>query len=159
MKTLRRYDLQHSYFFLTVVTYRREKLLLRSTSLFFDCWTKAKPVALVVLPDHFHVIVRSRDVAISNIMHDFKIRYSKRFRDLYRDGRVWQNRFWDHVIRDQRDMNKHVDYIHYNPVRHGIVDDPFDYEHSSLQRWFEEGYYPRNWGVQKEISFTGDFGE
>ncbi len=114
---------------------------------------------MVVLPDHFHVIVRSRDVAISNIMHDFKIRYSKRFRDLYRDGRVWQNRFWDHVIRDQRDMNKHVDYIHYNPVRHGIVDDPFDYEHSSLQRWFEEGYYPRNWGVQKEISFTGDFGE
>lgn len=56
-------------------------------------------------------------------------------------------------------MNNHLDYIHYNPVKHGIVDNPFEYEYSSLHEFFERNLYERNWGVGKELQFDGEFGE
>jgi putative transposase len=63
------------------------------------------------------------------------------------------------VIRDQEDFNRHIDYVHFNPVKHGLVRDPFKYEHSSLQKFFREGYYSRDWGCHELIGFAGDFGE
>jgi putative transposase len=93
-------------------------------------------------------------------MHKFKITYSRRFRDKYKiSGKIWQNRFWDHIIRDQKDMNRHLDYIHYNPVKHGITNDPFIYEHSSLGKYHSDGYYQRDWGVVDKIDIKGEFGE
>ena len=93
-------------------------------------------------------------------MHDYKIIYSRRYRDKYDDaGNIWQNRFWDHMIRDQEDMNKHLDYIHYNPVKHGYAKDPFLYEYSSLANYHKEGYYQRDWGVADILFREDDFGE
>ncbi len=92
-------------------------------------------------------------------MHDFKITYSRYFRNKYGPGRVWQNRFWDHIIRDQNDFNRHIDYIHFNPVKHGLVIDPFVFEHSSLVGYFAKGYYNRDWGVIDIPEFNDDFGE
>ena len=68
-------------------------------------------------------------------------------------------RFWDHVIRDENDMNSHLDYIHYNPVKHGLVDDPFDWKDSSIHGYHRRGLYERDWGVSREIDFVGEFGE
>ena len=76
-----------------------------------------------------------------------------------RTGRVWQHRYWDHMIWDQFDMNRHVDYIHINPVRHGLVKNPFEWEHSSIVDWQKKGYYQKDWGVQVGMEFAGDFGE
>jgi len=92
-------------------------------------------------------------------MHNFKLSYSRRYRLRHGPGRVWQNRFWEHVIRDQDNLNRHIDYIHYNPVHHGIVTDPFEYSMSSAVSWFERGYYQRDWGVREPISLDGLFGE
>ena len=64
-----------------------------------------------------------------------------------RPGRVWQNRFWERIIRDPKDLNNHLDYIHFNPVKHGLVDDPFEYTHSSLGNYFKKGSYSRDWRV------------
>jgi len=59
---------------------------------------------------------------------------------------IWQRRFWEHAIRDEADYLRHVDYIHYNPVKHGYVDAVKDWQYSSFHRWVEKGLYPLNWG-------------
>jgi putative transposase len=156
---LRRYYIENADYFVTVVTYRRERLLLRDVQLFWDSWHAQKPKAWVILPDHFHVIVNVGESDITSIVRDFKIRYSRRFRDRYRPGRVWQRRFWDHVIRNQEDMNRHLDYIHYNPVKHGITNDPFEHQHSSPAEFANRGFYERDWGSVDDVELQGEFGE
>jgi putative transposase len=60
--------------------------------------------------------------------------------------RLWQRRYWDHVIRDEADLVAHFDYIHYNPVKHGLVTRPEDWPHSSYLDWRRRGCYPERWG-------------
>jgi len=160
MKSLRRYDIRDRYYFITSVTHERNKILLSDIDIFWDCWPDIHLEAWVIMPDHFHALIKIENISISKIMHKFKITYSRRYRDKYKiSGKIWQNRFWDHIIRDQEDMNKHLDYIHYNPVKHGLINDPFKYQHSSLNRYFAEGLYDRNWGVIDLSEIDGEFGE
>ncbi len=159
MKTLRRYELRDRLYFVTVVTHHRESLLLIDPSLFRLSWGRVELVAWVLLPDHFHAIIEVGVDSISDMLHAFKIKYSRRFRDSFRPGRVWQNRFWEHVIRDEGDLNRHTDYIHYNPVKHEISRSPFDYRLSSLDDYFRCGLYERDWGVKELVTFEGEFGE
>jgi putative transposase len=133
--------------------------LLTDIPLFWRSWKETALFAWVILPDHFHCIVDCGDKNISNIMHNFKITYSRNYRDSYTPGKVWQDRFWDHIIRDQEDMNRHLDYIHYNPVKHGFVNDPFLYGHSTLIKFHKDGYYQRDWGIKETIEFGSGFGE
>ncbi|OKY73750.1 MAG: hypothetical protein BM485_16965 [Desulfobulbaceae bacterium DB1] len=67
-----------------------------------------------------------------------------------RDGEffpLWQKRFYDHLIRDETDFARHLDYVHYNPVKHGFVDRAADFAHSSFAGWMDRGVYSINWGV------------
>jgi len=159
MKSLRRYHIPDALYFLTIVTYKRQKLLLIDPELFWECWASQKLDAWVIMGDHFHAILCTGDDDISKTVHRFKVRYSRRFRDRHRPGRVWQNRFWDHVIRDESDLQRHLDYIHYNPVKHGLTDNPSSYEHSSLSKYVEDGFYSDDWGVNEELGFEGEYGE
>ena len=59
---------------------------------------------------------------------------------------IWQRRYWEHLIRDQADFNAHVDYIHFNPVKHGLVDRVRDWRHSSFHAFVREGLLPVDWG-------------
>ncbi|MDO9269561.1 MAG: hypothetical protein Q7T96_10700 [Methylobacter sp.] len=59
---------------------------------------------------------------------------------------VWQPRFYDHCIRNENDFHKHLDYIHYNPVKHGLASAPGEWPHSSFARFVALGWYPYNWG-------------
>jgi putative transposase len=72
---------------------------------------------------------------------------------------VWQNRFWEHLIRDDRDLQTHLDYIHYNPVKHGLVPSPGDWPSSTFHRYVQEGLYPENWGEGVSFQSTDKFGE
>jgi len=159
MRTLRRYHRKHTDYFITCVTLQREPLLQLDIDLFWESWAIEKPKAWVILPDHFHAIISTGSQTISAIMHSFKIRYAAQFRKRFRPGGVWQNRFWDHIIRDDHDLKRHLDYIHFNPVKHGVIEDPFQYEHSSLTSYHESGYYQRDWGVHEKLQFEGVFGE
>ncbi len=159
MKTLRRFNIKDSYYFITSVTHNRNNILTKDIDLFWDCWKQDVPEAWVILPDHFHVVIKIKDENISKIMHRFKITFSRRFRDKHNAGRVWQNRFWDHIIRDQEDMNRHIDYIHFNPVKHGLLNDPFEYKYSSLMEYFSKGHYSRDWGVIDKPDLKGEYGE
>jgi len=74
-------------------------------------------------------------------------------------GKVWQYRFWDHIVRDEDDLRRHLDYIHYNPVKHGMVTDPFAYYLSSAVVYLNRGQYERNWGTTSEPDLGGEYGE
>jgi putative transposase len=63
------------------------------------------------------------------------------------------------VIRDQPDLNRHIDDIHYNPVKHGLVLSPLDFEFSSYADYRNAGYYEDDWGMREKIEIDGDFGE
>ena len=60
---------------------------------------------------------------------------------------IWQRRFWEHRLRSERDFNHHIDYIHYNPVKHGLVVRPVDWEYSSIHQYIQRGIFTSDWGV------------
>jgi len=169
MSKLLRYYSGDNIYFVTVVTHERENLLIEHHSLFWDSVIKYDRelrfslLAHVVLPDHFHFMINPGGNNLSLILQKIKLSFSNskkiRFLSHSRSGRIWQSRFWDHIIRDQNDLNRHIDYIHYNPVKHGLVKSPFDWEYSSLHKFFREGYYPKDWAFTGTLSFEGNFGE
>jgi putative transposase len=71
------------------------------------------------------------------------------------EKKVWQRRFWEHMIRDEEDWRRHVDYIHYNPVRHGYVRRPVDWIHGSFRRAVMMGWYGEDWGAVAPGSIEG----
>jgi len=64
-----------------------------------------------------------------------------------REGTIWQRRFWEHMIRDEADFRVHCDYIHFNPVKHGLVTRPVDWPYSTFHRFVQAGLYPESWGA------------
>ncbi|MBL8521826.1 MAG: transposase [Betaproteobacteria bacterium] len=108
-----------------------------------------KAIALVILQDHFHAVFDLHGFNLSKFMQSVKLRFARRFlRDFAPPGtkHVWQRRFWDHIIRDQADLNRHLDYIHYNPVKHGLVKLPQEYKYSTFTKFLEAGHYEPAWG-------------
>ncbi|MGB7034087.1 MAG: transposase [Xanthobacteraceae bacterium] len=71
---------------------------------------------------------------------------------------LWQRRFWEHTIRDERDFERHVDYVHFNPVKHGLVARVRDWPHSSFHRYVRRGLLAEDWGGDTQHSKEG-FGE
>lgn len=167
MTSIRRYFRTGQVYFLTHVTAGRQPILVEHIDLLWLAYRStvdaagSETIAYVILPDHVHHIIDPKGENLSDLMKRFKLRFS----GLYRErigilhGRVWQNRFWDHVIRDQEDLNRHIDYIHINPVKHGLVRDPFCYENSTLAAFYAAGLYQRDWGCQGNVKVDGDFGE
>jgi putative transposase len=73
--------------------------------------------------------------------------------------KFWQPRYWEHCIRDENDFARHADYIHWNPVKHGLVRCAADWPYSTLHRFVATGLYPANWGIAEEEFGDGKFGE
>ena len=74
----------------------------------------------------------------------------------HREKGIWQRRYWEHQIRDDVDLQRHADYIHYNPVKHGLVSNVKDWPHSTFDKYVEHGMVDKNWGGYDE---NGMFGE
>jgi len=70
---------------------------------------------------------------------------------------IWQRRFWEHLIRDDEDFRRHVEYCYINPVKHGLVRSVRDWPHSSFHRDVRAGLFPADWAG--DVSTVGDFGE
>ncbi len=107
--------------------------------------------AVVILPDHLHTIWRLPEGDA-----DFSTRWRliKHFvsRGWHGDTPFWQPRFWEHLIRDKNDWQRHLDYIHYNPVKHGLVERPEDWEHGSYRKAKANGWYADGWGHSEPAS-------
>lgn len=154
--------------FFTLVTFERARLFHDSANV--ARWRAAiekvqkkrsfKIEAEVVLPDHIHMLwtLPEEDADYATRIRLVKSEFTKtvcagdrtlstnssRAKKGERD--VWQRRYWEHTIRDQEDFQVRVDYIHYNPVKHGLVKRAADWPHSTFQRWVAEGVYEPWWG-------------
>jgi putative transposase len=112
--------------------------------------------AVVVLPDHLHCIwtLPIDDTNYSGRWQAIKTAFSKgmpsgEHRSVSRIAKgergIWQRRYWEHMIRDDGDYAAHADYIHFNPVKHGLVTDVAKWPFSSFHRWVARGIYPAAW--------------
>ena len=72
---------------------------------------------------------------------------------------LWQRRYWEHLIRDDRDFERHADYIHYNPLKHNHVKRVADWPYSSFHRYVRLGALPVDWGGDAGVDDEGPFGE
>ncbi|MEJ0074074.1 MAG: transposase [Alphaproteobacteria bacterium] len=119
-------------------------------------------IAICVLPDHLHAIwsLPANDTDFATRWNIIKGGFSRRLpastsrsasKVARREKGIWQRRYWEHAIRDEADMARHIDYIHFNPVKHNLVTRVRDWPHSSFHRYVEEGTLPIDWG--------GDVGE
>jgi putative transposase len=152
----RRYYIPGSAVFITQVVQNREPIFRdpKNVTLLLDIFRKVKefhPYSMpgyVFLPDHFHVILQpTGESNFSDIMHSLKPNFTKAYKKLIglppsQSLKFWQKRFWDHVIRDDRDLESHLHYIHFNPVKHGYTQDPRDWHDSSYIEWEKIGLYP-----------------
>ncbi len=155
-----------SYFF-TVVTYLRRPILcddlvrhaLRTAMERVRLRLPFYTDAMVLMPDHLHCIWTLPDGDTnfserwSQIKHDVSYVCRERYRTTLsasrqrkREAAIWQRRFWEHQIRDEVDMERHVDYIHFNPVKHGLVDAASLWPYSTFARYVREGIYAPDWG-------------
>ena len=156
-----------SYFF-TVVTHQRQRLFDDPlvAEMLTDAISKIRErhpfevEAQVILPDHLHAVwtLPDGDANYAARWRLIKEAFTRGYCKSYGPGErteaarmrgeqpVWQRRFWEHTIRDDRDFADHIDYIHLNPIEHGLVYAPRDWPHSTFAKWVERGVYDSTWG-------------
>ena len=156
----RRYYVPNAIVFITQVVEERYPAfrneiylqLLRATLRQVKVLHPFSMLGYVFLPDHFHLLIRpTGESNFSQIMHSLKPNFTKAYKQatgVTGPMKFWQKRFYDHIIRDETDLHHHLDYIHFNPVKHGLVTKPEDWPHSSFLAWKERGAYPEQWGWQ-----------
>jgi putative transposase len=163
-----------TYFFTVNLADRKSRLLVENIDLLKASIRQIKIAhpfkidAIVVLPDHLHAMwaLPQGDADFATRWALIKAGFSRR---LPKDERIsesrrskgergiWQRRYWEHLVRDDDDFARHIDYIHFNPVKHGYVERVVDWPHSSFHRFVRDGVVPSNWA--SEGNFDGDWGE
>ena len=174
MVKYRRYRVRGGvYFFTVVLKDRRSDLLVRHVDILRKAILNVKEVypfeinSIVVLPDHIHAIwtLPEGDDDFSRRWNLIKGNFTKRVNEYHRnikkDNRneynLWQSRYWEHMIKNEIDYEKHVNYIHYNPVKHGLVKRIREWRYSSFHRFVRQGILPINWSDGNEDD--KEFGE
>jgi putative transposase len=158
-------------FFFTVVTYDRKPIfsdkakiqILRESFRYAKSRHPFQINAFVLLPDHLHCILTLPDED-----HDYSTRwmlikshfsrkcsipdsYISASRKAKREKTIWQRRFWEHQIVDETDFINHVEYIHFNPVKHGYVDSAINWRYSSFRKFVTLGIYNPDWGSDENL--------
>jgi putative transposase len=165
-----------TYFFTVNLFDRRSNLLAEHIDLLREAVRKVRhrsPFTInawVVLPDHMHCLwtLPEGDADFPARWREIKKSFSKalppieaRSTVMIQRGErgIWQRRYWEHTIRDDRDYAAHMDYIHFNPVKHGLADSPGDWPFSSFRRCVSEGLYPEQWLGNVSDSDLAEAGE
>ncbi|EDZ94197.1 MAG: transposase [Limnospira sp. PMC 1291.21] len=174
MPNYRRPQCAGATYFITQVTYQRIPWLctpagrkaLREAILHVSIKHPFFIDAFVLLPEHFHCILTLPDNEddFSMRLRLIKTYVTKHYkqeisveqgvsisRQKRLESNLWQRRFWEHLIRDEQDFASHCDYIHYNPVKHGLSKSPRDWQFSTIHRFIHHGVYPSDWGENEEI--------
>ena len=156
-------------YFFTLVTHDRRPLLTSPLArrCLRSAWTETrrrKPFrldAVCLLPDHLHCVwtLPQDDADYPARWSMIKSLFTKRYlgeggdqgpqnasRQRSGEATVWQRRYWEHVIRDDADFERHVNYTHYNPVKHGHVLRPADWKWSTFHKYLRQGIYDEDWG-------------
>jgi putative transposase len=163
MTAYRRNFIPGGCFFFTVnLADRRLRLLTENTEALRSAFRETRQRhpfaidAMVVLPDHLHAVwtMPEGDRDFATRWRLIKSTFSRHFaagesvsasRAAKRERGIWQRRYWEHTIRDEDDFERHIDYVHINPVKHGFVTRVRDWPHSSFHRMVKLGMYPEDW--------------
>lgn len=156
------------YFLTLCLENRPSSLLTDNVELFRNAYKVTKQNhsftldAMVLMPDHIHLMITLPKDSdnFSVIIASLKSHFSRQInllnpdlgisssRQKKRESGIWQRRFWEHKIRDEIDFLHHVEYIHYNPVKHGYTGSPKDWQFSTFHRFVEQGIYDKDWGSE-----------
>jgi putative transposase len=169
MTEYRRYRLKGGTYFFTVnLVERKRKLLTEHSDALRSAFREIKQAhpfqidAIVVLPDHLHTVwtLPEGDDDFSLRWRQIKSAFSRKIekderisksRERKQERGIWQRRFWEHAIRNEQDYARHVDYIHFNPVKHGYVKQVADWPYSSFHRFVKLGLCSSDWaGVETD---------
>jgi putative transposase len=169
MPDYRRWYVPGGTYFFTLVTYGRRRWLTeerwrKELRAAVDKERRKRPfevVAWVLLPDHLHTVwtLPAGDDRYSLRWQKIKEEFSKQFleqggqegvrsrsRRRHRERAIWQRRFWEHTVEDEADLEWCVDYLHWNPVKHGLVSRVCDWPWSTFHRFVAAGHYAIDWG-------------
>jgi putative transposase len=164
----RRAYLPGGIYFFTVVTFNRAPVFTDESRVeaLRQAFRKVKATrpfeidAMVILPEHLHCIWRmpEGDADYSSRWREIKKAASRQINtatNARNERMVWQRRFWEHAIRDEEDWRRHVDYIHYNPVKHGLASSPGEWAWSSFDNAVSKGWYEQTWGDREPATIVG----
>jgi putative transposase len=175
MPNYRRASIKGGIFFFTVVLADRSSdLLTREIDRLRQTYRTVQQrrpfgtVAICILPEHLHAlwVLPEHDSDFATRWSLIKSGFSRgiergdrsQSKVLKREKGIWQRRYWEHTIRDDADLDRHIDYIHFNPVKHGHVTRVADWPHSSFHRFVERGLLAVDWGGDMK-DIAGSFGE
>jgi putative transposase len=152
-----------TYFFTVTLRDRRSDALVRNADALRDAWRVAKTrvphqvIASVVLPEHLHAVIemQDNDDDYSRLWQDIKKGFTRRTQ-VPNAASPWQSRFWEHTVRDEIDLGKHIDYVHINPLKHGLVNHVADWPYSSFHRYVRHGVLPQDWAGRQDIGGAFD---
>ena len=168
MAVFRRIYAEGHPYFITMVTENRRPLLVENINLLRDAFRHSKSFfdytidSIVIMPDHLHMVIVPKEYdAYPKIVRSIKTHFSKRLKSLEswaevptlrtqsqvkkRELGIWQRRFYEHTVRDDRDLQRLRDYIHYNPVKHRLATSVAAWEYSSFERFVTLGIYEMDW--------------
>lgn len=164
-----------SFFFTVNLLERRQDLLVRHIDLLRDAVRRVRRLypfhidAWVVLPEHMHCIwsLPPGDVDYPSRWRLIKLIFSKAMpsnewispvRQKRQERGIWQRRYWEHTLRDERDFAAHVDYVHINPLKHGLVERVADWPHSTFHQYVRDGILPADWagGGEDAVHESGE---
>jgi putative transposase len=156
---IRRWYVANAVYFIVGVTQDRRPLFANewNITILRETLRRVKEIypftmhAYVFLPDHFHILIFVPETThISKLMQSWQRNFTLNYKTAHNitaSLRLWQRGFWDHVIRDADDYERHFHYIHYNPVKHGYVQQVGAYPHSSFHEYVKREWYDPDWGA------------
>ena len=160
----KRLFIENGIIFITFVTSKRRNILIENINILRKSFIETKNIftfeitAICVLPNHIHMIIKpenikeypliikmiksifSRNIDISTIK-GYEVSESKKQKN---EKDIWQRRYYEHTIRNIDDLNKHIDYIHYNSMKHYNIA-PKNWKYSTFKKFVKNGYYDLNW--------------
>ena len=165
--------IQNSYLHLIIVSYNRKNIFIDNIKLLRHAFKNAKQffnfeiIAICVLSDHIHVILNPKNIEeYSKIITSIKYYFSKNYNvgvetptyGYVNKGEkgIFQRRFFEHTITSEEELNNQINYIHYNPVKHGLVNKVKDWPYSSFHKFVKQGLYENDWGSAKDIENIKD---
>ncbi len=159
-------DSPDAIYFITMVTHNRipiftndrgYKLVLNTMSVMEKRFDLHFP-AYVILPNHIHWLISPNNADYSNVVFSFKRRISGRISNIApvsKGAKIWLNRFWERTVRNEDEWAKFVEYIHFNPVKHGFAQEPSEWRFSSFNDYVARGIYGVDWDGGDGVDVAG----
>lgn len=135
-------------YLVSLVTAGRAPLLFAAPGLFYASWDGIRPIAWTLLPNHLHAVIQPSQFSLFDLMQQYMQRYSVAAGERIGCDAVWDDRIREQRLHDTEEFGAAIDFVHYDSVRHGLVDAAWKHGHSSFPLWVAKGVYDLEWRVK-----------